>query len=123
MSAAATPDHPGDGIGSSRSGEKESSGTMQLLDRLGYGLVSLSSSPDAGKEGKREGSFGHNTHKKEEPADDEPYSAPVSGMDPAVAGILHEIVSACFFKRIFRLTRKTHSTCLLAEHRVVDSFS
>lgn len=34
--------------------ERESSGTMQLLDRLGYGLVSLSGSPLATEESARQ---------------------------------------------------------------------
>lgn len=98
MSAAATPGSRGDGCGGStgtldgvgrerNKREKESSGTMQLLDRLGYGLVSLSSSPGAIEEGKREGLY-HNAHKNEEPTDEESYSAPVSDMDPTVTGTL-----------------------------------
>eukprot|EP00752_Nemacystus_decipiens_P014589 g12992.t1 len=55
MSAAATPGHRGDrssnssssSRGTPNSGNKEHSGTMQLLDRLGYGLASLASSPGA----------------------------------------------------------------------------
>lgn len=95
MRAADTPGHRGDGSGSSqgilssvgrdsKSGEKESTGTMQLLDRLGYGLVSLSPSPGTSGEGKSKG-LAHSAQKNEESSGEEPYSAPVRGMDLAAA--------------------------------------
>lgn len=96
MSAAAAPSHRDDGSGSSRGttngggnernrGEKESSGTMQLLDRLGYGLVSLSSSPGA-NEGAKGGGLVQNVHSEEDSADEGQYSSPVGGMGSAIAG-------------------------------------
>lgn len=96
MSAAAASYHRGNGSGSIRStpnsvgrermtGEKGSSGTMQLLDRLGYGLVSLSPSPNVGEEGRGKGSFDHHAH-THEPAEEKSCSAPVRSMDPAVEG-------------------------------------
>ena len=100
MSAATTPDHRGDGGRSTHrtlnrverermSGEKEPSGTMQLLDRLGYGLVALSSL-DTSQQGKKDEDVGRNVHRNGEPTDDEPFSARASVVDPAVAGTSNE---------------------------------
>lgn len=58
---------------------------MQLLDRLGYGLVSLPPSL-ADAEEKTEGGFDNNAQKNEGLAGEKSYSAPVSGMDPPAAG-------------------------------------
>ena len=51
-----------DSSGRRKSGE--SRGTMQLLDHLGYGLVSLSSSPDAARDGQRDRSASSTTPNK-----------------------------------------------------------
>ncbi|CAM9143750.1 unnamed protein product [Ectocarpus fasciculatus] len=56
--------------------ERETSGTMQLLDRLGYGLVSLSASPLAAEESARQKS----ARRGQQRIDEGPYS-PKFGQD------------------------------------------
>lgn len=90
------------GGGGRHSHKRESSGTMQLLDRLGYGLVSGSSSPDVSAGERIEENIGqdlqegvdyypdHTSPKKHERyIDDELYLAQVNGtgFSPPLAGM------------------------------------
>lgn len=99
--------------GGRNSHARESSGTMQLLDRLGYGLVSVPSlDNEAGGGGEESvgraalmgvGTCPEHVSRKEHEriVDDEPHSAQVNGMGfpPPPAGMICPMTSCSTFCR------------------------